>query len=36
VWEGLVVAGGVIAGVAAFVAGRRGARAATTPAATTR
>ena len=24
VWEGLIVAGGIIAGLAAFVAGRRG------------
>jgi uncharacterized protein (TIRG00374 family) len=36
VWEGLVVAGGVIAGAAAFVAGRRGSGAASTPAATPR
>jgi uncharacterized protein (TIRG00374 family) len=36
VWEGLVVAGGIIAGAAAFVAGRRGMRAAATPAATPR
>jgi uncharacterized membrane protein YbhN (UPF0104 family) len=36
VWEGLVVAGGIIAGAAAFVAGRRSIKAAATAAATPR